>query len=102
VSQQGKAGPSAAVPAQGSGEDRPGLTPVAAPMVGTYYDATSPESTPFVKVGDRVKKGQTLCIIEAMKLMNEISSEYEGEIVEIKVEKGQPVEYGQVMFLIEE
>jgi len=102
VSQQGKAGPSAAVPAQGSGEDRPGLTPVAAPMVGTYYDATSPESMPFVKVGDRVKKGQTLCIIEAMKLMNEISSEYEGEIVEIKVEKGQPVEYGQVMFLIEE
>jgi len=102
VPQQGKAGPSAAVPAQGSDEDRSDLTPVAAPMVGIYYDAPSPESTPFVKVGDRVKKGQTLCIIEAMKLMNEISSEYEGEIVEIKVEKGQPVEYGQVMFLIEE
>jgi len=102
VSQQEKAGPSAAVPAQGSGEDRSDLTPVAAPMVGIYYDAPSPETTPFVKVGDRVKKGQTLCIIEAMKLMNEISSEFEGEIVEIKVEKGQPVEYGQVMFLIEE
>jgi len=80
----------------------PGLTPVLSPMVGTYYDSASPEIPPYVKAGDRVKKGQTLCIIEAMKLMNEIKSELEGEIVEIKAEKGQPVEYGQILFLIKE
>jgi oxaloacetate decarboxylase alpha subunit len=102
VPQQSKAESAAAVPVHGKDIDRAGLIPVVAPMVGIYYDAPSPESTPFVKVGDRVKKGQTLCIIEAMKLMNEIGSESEGEIVEIKVERGQPVEYGQVMFLIEE
>jgi oxaloacetate decarboxylase alpha subunit len=80
----------------------PGLTPVLSPMVGTYYDSASPETPPYVKAGDRVKKGQTLCIIEAMKLMNEIKAELEGEIVEIKAEKGQPVEYGQILFLIKE
>lgn len=99
--QQGKPGPAAATePAK----DTPGsgLTPVTAPMVGTFYDAPSPESAPYVNVGDRVKKGQTLCIIEAMKLMNEIKSEFDGEIMEVKVEKGQPVEYGQVIFRIKE
>ncbi len=79
-----------------------GLHSVIAPMVGTFYDTPSPESDPYVKVGDRIKKGQVLCIIEAMKLMNEIKSEYDGEIVEVKVERGQPVEYGQVIFLIKE
>ncbi|MFX4260973.1 acetyl-CoA carboxylase biotin carboxyl carrier protein [Pelotomaculum propionicicum] len=92
----------AAAPAQATDAPASGLTAVTAPMVGTFYDAPSPESAPYVKAGDRVKKGQTLCIIEAMKLMNEIKSELDGEIVEVKVEKGQPVEYGQVIFLIKE
>ncbi|OQA07019.1 MAG: 2-oxoglutarate carboxylase large subunit [Firmicutes bacterium ADurb.Bin373] len=90
-----------AVPAvQAKDEPGAGLQPVTAPMVGTFYDAPAPESAPYVKVGDKVKKGQVLCIIEAMKLMNEIKSEFDGEIMEVKVEKGQPVEYGQVIFLI--
>ncbi|SHK06899.1 acetyl-CoA carboxylase biotin carboxyl carrier protein [Desulforamulus aeronauticus] len=76
------------------------LIPVTAPMVGTFYQSPAPDADPFVKVGDTVKMGQPLCIIEAMKLMNEIEAEVAGEIVEILVENGQPVEYGQKMFLI--
>ncbi|MCL6635091.1 MAG: acetyl-CoA carboxylase biotin carboxyl carrier protein [Peptococcaceae bacterium] len=91
-----------AAPVQAAREVRPGLTPVVAPMVGTFYRAPAPDEPPYVRVGDRVKKGQTLCIIEAMKLMNEIVSEVDGEIVEIMVENGQPVEYGQTLFLIKE
>ena len=79
-----------------------GLTPVLAPMVGMFYRSSAPEAAPFVRVGDRIRKGQTICIIEAMKLMNEISSELDGEVIEIKVENGQPVEYGQTLFLIKE
>lgn len=74
---------------------------VKAPMVGTFYRAPSPDSPPYVEIGDEVKVGQTLCIIEAMKLMNEIESEYNGRIVDILVENAQPVEYDQVLFLIE-
>lgn len=74
------------------------LYKVKAPIVGTFYKAPSPTSEPFVKVGDRVELGRILCIIEAMKLMNEIESEVAGEIVEIYVENGQPVEYGQPLF----
>lgn len=77
-----------------------GLVPVTAPMVGTFYQSPAPDADAFVKVGDTVKPGQPLCIIEAMKLMNEIEAEVAGEIVEILVENGQPVEYGQKMFLI--
>lgn len=73
---------------------------VKAPLVGTYYSASSPDTEDFVKVGDTVKKGQTLGIIEAMKLMNEIESEYDGVVEEILVENGQMVEYGQVLFVI--
>lgn len=76
------------------------LVPVTAPMVGTFYQAPAPDAPPFVKVGDTVKPGQPLCIIEAMKLMNEIEAEVAGEIVEVLVENGQPVEYGQKLFLI--
>ncbi len=76
------------------------LIPVTAPMVGTFYQSPAPDADHFVKVGDTVKMGQPLCIIEAMKLMNEIEAEVAGEIVEILVENGQPVEYGQKMFLI--
>lgn len=76
------------------------LVEVVAPMVGTFYRAPAPDAPPFVDVGSKVKKGDTLCIIEAMKLMNEIEAECAGEIVEILVENGEPVEYGQVLFLI--
>ncbi|HEX5413836.1 MAG TPA: acetyl-CoA carboxylase biotin carboxyl carrier protein [Terriglobia bacterium] len=70
------------------------------PMVGTFFASPSPDAPPFVGVGDRVSVGQVLCIVEAMKLMNEIESEFAGEIVRIHVENGQPVEYGQPLFTI--
>ena len=73
---------------------------IKAPLVGTYYSASAPDAEPFVKIGDTVKKGQTLGIIEAMKLMNEIESEYDGVVEDILVENGQMVEYGQVLFVI--
>lgn len=71
------------------------------PLVGTFYNAPSPEAEPFVKVGDSVKKGQTLGIIEAMKLMNEIECEYDGVVKEILVDNMDMVEYGQTLFIIE-
>lgn len=74
---------------------------VKSPLVGTYYAASSPESAPFVKVGDKVNKGQVLGIVEAMKLMNEIESEFDGTVKEILVENEQMVEFGQPMFVIE-
>lgn len=73
---------------------------VKSPMVGTFYTKSSPTSNPYVEVGSEVKKGTVLCIIEAMKLMNEIESEFNGKIVEILVEDGTPVEYGQPLFRI--
>ena len=74
---------------------------VRAPMVGTFYSSPSPDAAPYVNVGDSIVTGQTLCIIEAMKLMNEIQSENGGKIAKILVENAQPVEYNQVLFLIE-
>jgi acetyl-CoA carboxylase biotin carboxyl carrier protein len=71
------------------------------PMPGTFYIAPTPDDSPFVSKGDNVKKGQTLCIIEAMKIMNEIEAEFDGTIIEINVENGDPVEYNQSLFLIE-
>jgi len=85
----------------GEGDKKSHLKTVESPMVGTFYRAPSPEAAPFCDVGDTVGKGQALCIIEAMKLMNEIESEYSGKIVSILVENGQPVEYGEPLFLIE-
>ena len=76
------------------------LKVVKCPMVGTFYASSSPEKEPFVKVGDKVKKGQVLCIVEAMKLMNEIESEFDGEIVEICVKNEDIVEYGTPLFKI--
>jgi acetyl-CoA carboxylase biotin carboxyl carrier protein len=76
------------------------LIAITSPFVGTFYRAASPETANFVEVGSVVKKGQTLCIVEAMKLMNEIESELAGTIVEILVENGKSVEYGQKLFLI--
>ena len=75
-------------------------TPMTSPMVGTFYRAPSPGATPFVNVGDKVTAGQTLCIIEAMKLLNEIEAETSGTVKEICVENGQPVEFGQTLFII--
>ena len=77
------------------------LLEVKSPMVGTFYQAPSPEAETYVKVGDKVKPGQVLCIIEAMKLMNEIESEFSGTIVEICVENAKPVEFEQTLFRIE-
>ncbi|HQV31530.1 MAG TPA: acetyl-CoA carboxylase biotin carboxyl carrier protein, partial [Calditrichia bacterium] len=74
---------------------------VRSPMVGTFYRSPSPDADPYVEVGDTVSTGNPLCIIEAMKLMNEIESEFSGKIAKILVENGQPVEYNQVLFLIE-
>jgi acetyl-CoA carboxylase biotin carboxyl carrier protein len=74
---------------------------VRSPMVGTFYAAPSPEADPYVQVGDNVHKGQTLCIIEAMKLMNEIESDFAGRIIEVLVENAQPVEFDQPLFSIE-
>lgn len=73
---------------------------VTSPLVGTFYAAPSQDLPPYVKAGDKVKKGQVLAIVEAMKLMNEIESDFDGEIAEIYVENGQPVEYGQKLFRI--
>ena len=78
-----------------------GAITIEAPMVGTFYRATNPEATPFVSEGDTVKEGQTLCIIEAMKLMNEIESKVAGRVIKILVENAQPVEFGQPLFLVE-
>ncbi len=73
---------------------------VTSPIVGTFYRAPSPDDDPFVSVGDQVEKGQTLCIVEAMKIMNEIESEYSGEVKKILVEDAEPVEYDQPLFVI--
>ena len=75
---------------------------VRAPMVGTFFLAPSPDQEPFVKVGDKVQKGEALCLIEAMKIFNQIESEYDGTIVNILKEDGEPVEYGEPLFVIGE
>ncbi len=75
---------------------------VKAPMVGTLYTAASPGSPPFVQVGDRVKEGDTLCIIEAMKMMNQIEADVGGTIKSIRAQNGDPVEYGQILFVIDQ
>lgn len=98
--------PSQAAPAQTSdgATEKPAeeLTgrKLVSPMVGTFYSQASPDKPPFVKVGDKVKKGQTICIIEAMKLMNEIESEFDGEIVKVLTKNEEMVEFGQPLFLI--
>jgi acetyl-CoA carboxylase biotin carboxyl carrier protein len=88
--------PSAEAPAE-AGVD---LAVVKSPIVGTFYRAPEPGAPTFVEIGAQVKKGQVLCIIEAMKLMNEIESDYDGEVVTVYVENGQPVQYGERMFAI--
>jgi oxaloacetate decarboxylase alpha subunit len=90
------------MPDRTQAENQPPLIPVTSPMVGTFYRSPGPEASPYVSVGEYISRGQTLCIIEAMKLMNKIDSEIEGEIAEITVENGSPVEYGQTLFLIKQ
>jgi len=77
------------------------LIPITAPMVGTFYRAPAPDANPYVEIGDVIKKGQVVCIIEAMKIMNEIEAEIGGKVAKVLVESGHPVEYGQQLFLIE-
>lgn len=91
--------PSPAVPAPAPAEDENAAF-VTSPFVGTFYRSPSPDADPFVDVGAAIKPGQTLCIVEAMKLMNEIESEIEGTITEILVENGKPVEYGDRLFKV--
>ncbi len=89
-------------PLQVAPPGRSDLTEITSPMVGTFYRAAAPGEDPFVEVGNNVKVGQTICILEAMKLMNEIESEFNAEIVEILVENGTPVEFGQVLMRVKQ
>ena len=91
------AGPAAPVPAEAV---ETGLAVVKSPIVGTFYRSPDPASAPFVKEGDQIRVGQVLCIIEAMKLMNEIEAEVAGEVVKIHKESGQPVQYGELLFSV--
>ncbi|MEX0662332.1 MAG: acetyl-CoA carboxylase biotin carboxyl carrier protein [Balneolaceae bacterium] len=95
----------AAAPSTGGAEEAPSEPQpdgevIKSPIVGTFYEAASPDSDPFVKVGDTIKKGDTLCIVEAMKIMNEIEAEVSGTIQKIIVDNGQPVEFDQPLFII--
>ncbi|GGQ99156.1 acetyl-CoA carboxylase biotin carboxyl carrier protein [Deinococcus ruber] len=93
--------PEASTPAVAAAPAATPGTPVKAPIVGTYYASSSPDAPAYVKVGDSIKAGQVLCIIEAMKLMNEIEAETSGTLREILVKNAEPVEYGQTLFIIE-
>ena len=95
------AAPAAAAPAIAApaGEETNGHK-VLAPMVGTFYRSSSPEAEPFAKVGDTIAAGDTLCIIEAMKMMNQIESDVSGTVLSVEVENGEPIEFGQVLFVI--
>lgn len=88
-------------PAASSPIDQSKLLDVTSPMVGTFYHAPAPDDPPFVAIGDRISSGQTVCIIEAMKLMNELESEVSGQIVEILAKNGEPVEFGQVLMRVD-
>lgn len=100
ASAAGVAGGSEPVAEAESAAESDGLVEITSPMVGTFYRAPAPDAPPYVEVGSRVSQGQTLCILEAMKLMNELEAEVGGEIREILVENAEPVEYGQVLFRI--
>ena len=95
------AAPVAAAPTPAAEPEDDGYL-VTAPMVGTYYAASSPGSAPFVQVGDRINEGDTLCIIEAMKMMNQIEADVSGVIKSIRVQNGEPIEYGQTLFVIDQ
>jgi len=92
---------SAAAPAAADAESPPSGHQVTAPMVGTFYASPSPGGKPFVEIGTQVSPGDTLCVIEAMKMMNQIEADAAGRVVSILAENGSPVEYGQLLFIIE-
>ena len=92
----------AGMPTTGGEQEEPGITYVKAPMVGTFYRSPSPESPPFVEIDAKVAENSVVCIIEAMKIMNEIQAETKGVVVEALVENGQPVEYGQRLFKVKQ
>jgi acetyl-CoA carboxylase biotin carboxyl carrier protein len=92
--------PAAEAPAPKKEDRDPGLVAIVAPMVGTFYAAPAPGAKPYIAVGETVSVGQVVCIVEAMKLMNEVQSEVSGRVAEIRVENGQAVEYGQELFLV--
>ena len=94
------AAPAATTSAGNPGGDEAGISYIKSPMVGTFYRASSPESKPFAEIGTKVSETSVVCIIEAMKIMNEIQSELKGLVVEVLVENGQPVEYGQKLFKV--
>jgi acetyl-CoA carboxylase biotin carboxyl carrier protein len=94
--------PASPASSSASGADEAGVVYVKSPMVGTFYKAASPESKAFAEVGTKVTETSVVCIIEAMKIMNEIQSEVKGTVVEILVENGQPVEYGQKLFKVKQ
>jgi acetyl-CoA carboxylase biotin carboxyl carrier protein len=94
--------PSASLPGTQVPVDEPGITYVKSPMVGTFYRSPSPESKPFADIGTKIEESSLVCIIEAMKIMNEILSETKGTVVEVLVENGQPVEYGQRLFKLKQ
>ena len=93
-------GAEASAAAADSGDPPPGVEEITSPMVGTFYTAPSPDSDPFVKIGDKVSADTTVCIVEAMKVMNEIKSEISGEVTEILVENGNAVQYGEPLFRV--
>ncbi len=95
------AAPPATTAAPAAADDSDGYA-VTAPMVGTFYAASSPGSPPFVQVGDHVNEGDTLCIVETMKMMNQIEAEVSGTVKSIRVQSGDPVEYGQILFVIDQ
>lgn len=98
---QGSAQTQTAPKAEAAKEAQKNTIEIKAPMVGTFYRSPSPETAPYVNVGDNIEVGQVLCIIEAMKLMNEIKSEVKGRIIDIHVDNAEPVEFGQVLFVVE-
>ncbi|MEO0789379.1 MAG: acetyl-CoA carboxylase biotin carboxyl carrier protein [Bacteroidota bacterium] len=97
------AAPASAAPAAASDEpaDQSNLIEIRSPMIGTFYRSSTPDKPPYIKVGDSVSKGDVVCIVEAMKLFNEIESEVSGKIVKVMVEDAQPIEYDQVLFMVE-
>jgi len=96
------AAPAVAAPVTTPAEPEEDGFEVSAPMVGTYYAASSPGAAPYVQVGDRISEGDTLCIIEAMKMMNQIESDVSGVVKSIRIQNGEPVEFGQTLFVIDQ
>ncbi len=101
VQQQSGGGEAAQQSSEQIKDDQPDGQIIKSPIVGTFYRSPSPDDDPFVQVGDQVEKGQTICIVEAMKIMNEIESEFSGEVQKILVDDSEPVEYDQPLFIIE-